>query len=101
MPRKPSKKSETRKDEPKSYMVRFVCEFILEGDVFVTAKKADAAKQVRKRMAALGYEEVNNLAHYRTRKTRTGRIISERAVQDFFARAAANGDSKTEPPIQH
>lgn len=98
MQRKPSKKSKARKDEPKSYMVRFVCEFILEGDVFVTAKKADAAKQVRKQMDALGYEEVNNLALYRTRKTRTGRVISEDAVQKFLARAAADGSPKDGPP---
>ena len=100
MQRKPSKKPKARKDEPKRYMVRFVCEFILEGDVFVTAKKADAARQVRKQMAALGYEEVNNLALYRTRKTRTGRVISERSVQDFLARAAADGNPKNEPPAQ-
>ena len=49
-------------------------------------------------MAALDYEEVNNLALYRTRKTRTGRVISERSVHDFSCPGCGGRQSQKRAP---
>jgi hypothetical protein len=81
----PTKSKKATPQAAESYMVRFTCELVFTGDLFVTARKADAAKAARKQLATLDLTELSKLALRHTKKIRTGRIVSERAVREALA----------------
>src|SRR5437660_879202 len=86
MSHKPTDRKKSQGQQPDSYMVRFTCELVFEGDVFVTAKRADAAKAARRHLATLDYKKLSELALRSIRKIQVGRVISERAVRKALER---------------
>ena len=81
MQRKLSKPKTADQQLPESYVVRFTCTLKLEGDVFVTAAKADAASVAKKQLALLDIKQLSDLSLRQAKKIRTGRIMSEQTVR--------------------